>query len=138
MEYDIETLDIQLRKTATGSKLLQVFNTHVDEVFYLVSHHRQVTVAWQRNQGPAFVSGFLETSVAPDTQLKKEINGVTVYAMIRRMAAALQEAGSQALRKAIGNHIAVIMEWATQCNSLNDVLEKLKKVEALAPEVSFN
>lgn len=137
MLYDIEQLDIDLRKTEAGSRLLQVFNQHVDEVFFLVQHHRQVTVAWQRNQGPAFISSLLETGVTPGTQLKKEINGISVYMLIRRMAAALQDAGSPPLRKAIGDHVAVILQWVTECNSINDVLEKLRQSDALPRETSF-
>jgi len=138
MLYDIEILDIELRKTEAGTRLLQVFNAHVDEVFFLVGHHRQVTVAWQRNHGPAFISSFLETNITPDTLLKKEINGVTVYALIRRMAAALQEAGSPALRKAIGDHIATVLEWTEACNSMNDVLQRLKDMSALPYETSLS
>ena len=138
MMYDIDLLDIELRKTEAGSRLLSVFNVHVDEVFYLVSHHRQVKVAWQRNQGPAFVSGFLESGASPEAAFKKEINGVSLQTLIRRMAVALQDAGSPPLRKAIGDHIALILEWTNACNSLNDVLEKLKNSEALARETSFS
>jgi Zn-dependent M16 (insulinase) family peptidase len=131
MMYDIDALDIELRKTEAGSRLLSVFNAHVDEVFYLVSHHRQVMVAWQRNQGPAFVSAFLESGVSPDAKFRKEINGVSLQSLIRRMAAALQDAGSPPLRKAIGDNIALIMEWAGTCESMNHLLEKLKSIEAI-------
>ena len=138
MTYDIEILDIQLRKTEAGTRLVKVYNEHVDEVFFLVGHHRQVMVTWQRNHGPAFISSFLETNITPDTLLKKEINGVTVYALVRRMAAALQEAGSPALRKVISDHIAAILEWTEACNSINDVLKKLKELSALPLETSLN
>jgi hypothetical protein len=138
MLYDIDNLDIELRKTAAGKKLLSVFNAHVDEVFYLVGHHRQVMVAWQRNQGPAFVAEFLQSTDSPQVPFKKEINGVSVQTLIRRMAVALQDAGSPPLRKAIGEHIALVMEWANACNNMNDVLERLKNAEAVRPELSFS
>lgn len=138
MTYDIDLLDIELRKTAAGTKLLQVFNAHVDEVFFLVGHHRQVIVAWQRNQGPAFIAAFLESGIAPGIKWKKEINGITLQSLIRRMAAALQDAGSPPLRKAIGDYISLIMEWTNACESLNDVLEKLKSIEALPVETSLS
>ncbi len=134
MTYDIDSIDIALRKTAAGTQLLKVFNAHVDEVFFLIGHHRQVIVAWQRNNGPAFVSAFLESGMEPGIKWKREINGVTLTALIRRMAAALQDAGSPQLRKAIGDHISIIMEWISACESLHDVLEKLKAMEALPKE----
>jgi hypothetical protein len=138
MLYDVDKLDIELRKTEAGSRLLKVFNAHVDEVFYLVGHHRQVMVAWQRYQGPAFVAGFLGSGTSPDVAFKKMINGIHVTTLIRRMAVALQDAGSPALRKAIGDHIALIMEWTEACNSMNEVLERLKATEALSGEISFS
>ena len=138
MTYYIDLIDIALRKTAAGTELLKVFNAHVDEVFFLVGHHRQVIVAWQRNNGPAFVSAFLESGMEPGIKWKREINGVTLTALIRRMAAALQDAGSPPLRKAISDHISLIMQWLNECESLNDVLEKLKSIEALPPEISLS
>ncbi|MEX6688084.1 hypothetical protein QTN47_11295 [Danxiaibacter flavus] len=138
MTYDIDLIDIALRKTAAGTELLKVFNAHVDEVFFLVGHHRQVIVAWQRNNGPAFVSAFLESGMEPGIKWKREINGVTQTALIRRMAAALQDAGSPPLRKAISDHISLIMQWINECGSLNDVLEKLKSIKALPPETSLS
>lgn len=138
MTYDIDLIDIALRKTAAGTELLKVFNAHVDEVFFLVGHHRQVIVTWQRSNGPAFVSAFLESGMEPGIKWKREINGVTLTALIRRMAAALQDAGSPPLRKSISDHISLIMEWVNECESLNDVLQKLKSIEALPPETSLS
>ena len=138
MTYDIDQLDIELRKTEAGTRILQVFNRHVDEVFYLVGHHRQVMVTWQRNQGPAFISSVLETGFSPDSRVKQEINGVTFSALLRRMAAALQDAGSPALREAVGKHTALVLRWAEKCSSLRELLEELKRSNALPETTVFD
>lgn len=136
MTYDLDMLDMELRKTEIGRQVVAIFNRHIDEVFFLVSHHRQVMVAWQRNQGPAFISAFLESGAAEGRPIPKEINGVTHTALIRRMTAALQEAGSPELRKAVGDHAGLVMEWVSDCDSIEMLLNKLRLGQVLPPEPS--
>ncbi len=128
--YRIEVLEERLKATPTGRQIAAVFEAHIDEVMLLVNHNRQVTVTWHRNHGPEFIGSAVRSGFEEDFKVVQEYEGVTLSQLIRRMAAALQDAGTPMLKKDIGDHFALVMHWAQTCTSLNQVLEEIKRLDA--------
>ena len=131
--YSLDTLDIRLRKTATGRKVVDVVVLYSEEVAYLINHHRGVMVTWNRNHGPEFISNVLKSGFEKDYQLNKEINGISITTLIRRMGAVLQDAGSSELRKAVGQYFFLALKMANECSSLEEVIQRIERMDGLHP-----
>lgn len=127
--YRIEVLEERLKATPTGRQIAAVFEAHIEEVMLLVNHNRQVTVTWHRNHGPEFIGSAVRSGFEHDFRVVQEIDGVTLPQLIRRMAAVLQEAGTPALKKVIGDHFGLALKWSQTCTSLNDVFEEIQRLE---------
>jgi hypothetical protein len=132
--YDIELLDIRLRKTPTGRKIVEEVSRHVGEIGFLINHHRPTMVTWQRNKGPEFISSVLKSGFDESSPIDKEIEGVTLSALVRRMAATLQEIGSPELKRAITQYLSLVLRMIQDCNSLQDVFRKVEEMDHLATE----
>lgn len=127
--YRIEDLEDRLKTTQTGRQIAAVFEAHIAEVMLLVNHNRQVTVTWHRNHGPEFIGSAVRSGFEDDFQVVREHEGVTLLQLMRRMAAVLQDQGTPSLKKAIGDHFALVMHWAQTCNSLNEVLAEIQRLD---------
>ena len=125
--YRLEAYEHELRSTQQGRAILELVTLHVNEVNRLINHNREVMVTWQRNNGPVFFSQFMGSAFDPNAVFKKEIEGIYLPSLIRRMAVVLQDNGSKNLVAAIDKHLAFVLEYATDCNSLHQIFQKLRK-----------
>ena len=128
--YRLEVLEEQLVATPLGRQIRDVFEEHVEEVMMLINHNRRVTVVWHRNLGPEFITHAVRSGVEKDFEVPREIKGVHLTTLLRRMAAVLQENGSPGLARAIGNYSVLVLNWAQRCNSLHQVFDEIKKLDA--------
>jgi hypothetical protein len=89
-----------------GRRIAAIVEEHRHEVVRLVNTNRRVTVAWRRNQGPAFLN--------------------------RAMDRALTEHGSAALRAVIDEHRDAVLAHVDAFDSLHDVVDMLAHERELA------
>jgi len=125
--YRIEAFEEELRSTAEGRHILELLGCHFEEVTRLINHNRHVVVTWQRNKGADFLSQWLGSGFDSEVAVKKEIDGIQLTSLIRRMAVVLQDHGSPSLVKTIDKYSLVVLGYAESCNSLAEVFEKLRQ-----------
>lgn len=133
--YRIDVLEDRLKTTPMGRQIAAVFETHFEEVMLLINQRREVTVTWHRNHGPAFTGSIVRSGFEQGYTFTREIEGVTLTQMIRRMAAALQDAGTPALKKAIGEHYALITHWAQSHESIEQVFLEIERLHPTTDSV---
>lgn len=124
--YRIERYERELQSTEKGRELLDVITKHVEEVGALINHNREVMVTWQRNKGALFFSQFMESGFDDNAILKKEIDGVHITSLLRRMAVVLQDHGSTPLVCAIDGYLLPVLAYAENMESLQQLFQKLR------------
>src|SRR5205085_4302022 len=82
------------------------------EVVELVHKRRAVTVAWRRNEGPAWAAHVINSARDPEYRLPERVNGITQMELLSRMGEALQRHGSAELRADIEQYGATVIALA--------------------------
>ena len=127
--YRLELLEIQLLKSATGRKVRTIIEEQAEEVMMLINKNRAVTSIWHRNKGPEFITTAFQSGIDENIKIPKEIEGIKLSTLLRRMAAVLQEYGSPFLKKAIGDHSLMVLNWSQNNSSLKDLFRELKMMD---------
>ena len=122
----LEYFETELNASPRGRAILGVVRAHMDEVTALVNGNRVVMVAWQRNKGPRFLMSAMDSGFDAYTPVKKEIDGVSLRRLLLRMADALQQAGSPALKASIARYAAAAMTAAEGCTSVADLFAAIR------------
>jgi hypothetical protein len=125
--FALDSIEERLTQYDSGRGLLKIFHRHFEDVIDLVKFDREVTVVWHRNQGPAFMGYAMKSARQDDLEIPKEVNGVELKTLLRQMAIILQDKGSAELRLIIGEHLLTILNTMTECNSINEILNKIKQ-----------
>lgn len=125
--YRIEPYEQELKSTAKGREILDLITSHFEEVSRLINHNRHVIITWQRNKGTEFFSQWMGSGFEPEMVAKKEIDGIELTSLIRRMAVVLQDHGSPSLVKTIDKYFLVVLGYTESCNSLAEVFQKLRQ-----------
>jgi hypothetical protein len=87
--------------TPRGEELAAEVDRHRLEVVHLVNSVRRVTIAWHRNQGPAFLNRLIANARDPAVPIPHEIAGITRTRLLETMADVLSANGSPELAAAI-------------------------------------
>ena len=127
--YRLETYEQELKATKKGREILDLIMEHVDEVNQLVNHNREVMVTWQRNKGALFFSKFMGSAFDANAIVKKEMEGIQLFSLLRRMSVVLQDHGSKKLAEAIDTYFLLAVEYAENCDSLYQVFQKIRQHE---------
>ena len=125
--YRIEPYEQELNSTAIGREILALITGHFEEVGRLINHNRHVIVTWQRNKGADFFAQLMGSGFDREIMVRKEIDGIQLTSLVRRMAVVLGDHGSPSLVKTIDKYSLVVLEYAESCNSLADVFQKLRQ-----------
>jgi len=120
----LNSLEI-LRDQNKESLLYELYEKHFEEVLDLVNHCRPVTVAWQRNQGPAFVAAINRASRVEQYEIPHVINESSREILLESMSDALIEHGSEALKEDIIKHGKALIQCVVDRNSISDIAEAL-------------
>ena len=121
----VAALEGKLEESPLGRKWLELVRRHLDEVRELVNHDRRAKVAWQRVQGPAFVSHWVKSAREPDYVVPAEIGGMRLENALLAMCAALRERGSPELGRAATDHYLTLLELARGCRRAGDFVERV-------------
>ncbi|MBO9699890.1 MAG: hypothetical protein J7604_06735 [Sporocytophaga sp.] len=126
------SLKLKLLSNERGSEFYHAFESCREEVVGLINRRRPVTVAWQRNQGPAFVSYFLSnTSDDSEERTSKEIKGISLHTLLTSMKEILKKEGSGKLRKTITQYENLVMTLVQDCTHLEDFVNRLTVEESV-------
>lgn len=128
------TLRRDLEQTEFGKRWLEVVHIHEAEVRRLVNTDRATKVAWQRCQGPAFLSHFLKSARESTHRVPREIVGTRVENAIVTMAAVLQQHGSQELRRAVAEHYLTALECAQKAESAAEAVANMRRLAGVKRE----
>lgn len=110
-----------------GSLLHWLVERHQHEVLRLINHKRAVTVAWQRNKGPAFVAAIARSGRTARYRIPHEIEGVRRGALLDAMERALLKHGSDDLKRDMARHREDALRIAEQGQTVAQLAELLKE-----------
>jgi hypothetical protein len=127
--YKLELYEKELNATAKGREILNIAMQHVEEINRLINHNREVMVTWKRNKGPEFFMQFMGSGFDQLAVVTKEMDGISLRSLIRRMVVVLQDNGSRDLVTAIDQHLLLVLEYTTTCHSLHQIFQKLREHE---------
>jgi hypothetical protein len=119
------------RATPQGPALHAAFGEVRREVGYLVRNCRPVTVAWHRNQGPAFLTLILNHLAGHADFIPHIVKGVSRRDLLSRMRDVLMRFGSNPLRAALTQHGDLLLAVLTAPNidSIHDCLSAMREHE---------
>lgn len=113
----------KLKGSVNGRAILQVLEGYYQEVVDLVHHDRATTIAWNANQGPAFIEAYQVAQTDPAAKLPHVVGGVDLKTMLSNMGDVLTKQGSPALGAAIATYRTAVLAVVDDVNSLQDVLD---------------
>lgn len=122
-----------LESTTRGRDLLRCLKQHAAEIKELVNHNRQVIVAWQRHQGPAYVALVVRKLKMDDESLAKQINGIKLYDLLKSMHEVLNKTGSESLILDINKYTDDIFECLEKSHTNQEFILALTK--STIPEI---
>lgn len=119
-------LKAQLRNIPEGAAMLDIFDVHRHELVELVNHCRPVTVAWQRNQGPAFTNRIMANSRNPEIPIPGQIEGISLRRLCEAMLPMLLAHGSPALQDSLNTWSARILAKTEGLHNLHALVASLQ------------
>lgn len=97
-----------MQRSSYSRQLYNDFTRHLEETVRLVNEDRESMVAWQRLQGPSFISIIKNLDIRLPYRFERSIKGISVEDMVTGMAAVFKKRGSPSLAAAIEKHAPVI------------------------------
>jgi hypothetical protein len=96
----------------------------------LINNNREVKVAWNRYQGPAFIANLTKNFREHNSTIPKIINGISLQNLLIHMAVALETHGSKNLVAYVKKHTMVVLDLMQKNNTIREVLNDIKTREA--------
>jgi hypothetical protein len=116
-----------IRDANKDSLLYWLYNKHHGEILQLINHSRPVTVAWQRNQGPAYVAALARSAREENYMIPHTVNGVSRENLLVRLRAVLMAHGSGTLKKDLERFGDELIAAAKRGDSIRQLAENLKE-----------
>lgn len=120
-----------------GKLWIRLFETHRSEILNLINNERQVTVTWQRNQGPAFMAHLVKSAQEPLYIIPQTVENISLQDLITRMASVLQAKGSAALQNDIEKSGFDIIEYTSALTSINELFNRMAEKSLAANSLSI-
>ena len=105
----IAELEAELSSSREGLRILELFKIHSSELLELVRHKREVMVAWNRYQGPAYLAHIAKNIRQENKPVPGQIKGITLQSLLLKMAAVLERNGSAELATSVSENYLQIM-----------------------------
>jgi hypothetical protein len=131
LERTLQSLEREIRQQALGRTVLDKIQEHRPEAARLVERNRAVKVAWHRCQGPAYAAHCLHSFQDKQYRIPSQVNGVTPWELVQRMAGVLKTYGSERLQNDIRDYEWLAREWIEGCNSVWQLVDRLRKLESV-------
>jgi hypothetical protein len=105
-------IESKLKETPCGQEFLNAIHENRREVLDLINDHREVKVAWNRFQGPAYIGHFAKNANEPDHRIPNDINGYSLQNLLIKMNDVLERNGSRKLAKAVEDYSQAAFQFA--------------------------
>ena len=132
LSESLAELETELRTSREGLRILELFKIHRTELLNLVRHKREVMVAWNRYQGPAYLAHIAKYIRRDDKPVPEQIKGISMPSLLLKMTAVLQRNGSPELAGAVTENYLEIMnilsagrtqqEWKAYLQQLDNIM----------------
>lgn len=119
----------EIRDLNKESLLSKLYEAHFKEVMDLINHSRPVTLAWQRNQGPAFVAAIARAARLDYYAVPYEINDSGRFELLKAMNEAIMENGSEKLKGDILLYGEKLIACMMRAQSIDGFAEALLRAE---------
>jgi hypothetical protein len=123
---DIPNILEQLRDVNEQSLLYWLYEKHHKEILTLINTVRPVTVAWQRNQGPAYVAALTRAARTDAYSVPFAINDISREQLLTALAQAFESCGTESLSSDVRKFKADIIRVMTSGESIADFAVGLK------------
>jgi hypothetical protein len=123
---DIPNILEQVRDVNEQSLLQWLYEKHHREILTLINTVRPVTVAWQRNQGPAYVAALTRAARVEAYSVPFSINGISREQLLTALAQAFESRGTESLSSDVRRFKADIIRVMTSGESIADFVVGLK------------
>jgi hypothetical protein len=130
----VRMLHDRLARTEQGRVILDLIETHRNEIIRLVQRNRAVTVTWHRKQGPAFLAALGRSAKHPEYRIPKEIEGISRTHAFMSMATVLEEHGSEGLREAVRRYSVPLLNLVSRYDTVHAIADALE--EQILPELA--
>lgn len=114
----------QMRGTPAGSELLRLVEAHRLECLDLVERRRRFTVAWQRCQGPAYLTALARSARDPAYRIPQRIRGISRADAARHIADALRVSASPALAQDLEALGPALADALVQGDTVSEILRQ--------------
>jgi hypothetical protein len=108
----LSKIESKLKETPCGQEFLNAIHENRREVLDLINDHREVKVAWNRFQGPAYIGHFAKNANEPDHRIPNDINGYSLQNLLIKMNDVLERNGSRKLAKAVEDYSQAAFQFA--------------------------
>jgi hypothetical protein len=117
----------RLLATPEGRRFADVIERHYTEVVDLVNNRSRVALAWQRNQGPAYLNRVLSNARFPDEPVPRIIDGIRREQLLAAMADVLAAYGSAGLAADLHRYRPNALTWAASpdCDRLDGLVDSI-------------
>lgn len=130
----IGLLQARLAQTEQGRALLDLIDTHKNEITRLIQQNRAVTVTWHRKQGPAYLAALGRSAKHPAYRVPAEIESISRADLFNSMAAALETNGSERLREAVRRYAPTLLDLLARYDSVHEIADALE--DRILPELA--
>ena len=127
-ERRLEYFEDKLWDSPKGRELVQLFETHGQEMRFLITKRRPVMVTWQRKKGPAFIRSFMDSAFEEQVPINKEIEDITLSHLLLSMAEVLQDHASPPLKLALGEIAPLVLQLTQTCSHTNEILDQINQL----------
>lgn len=123
----LKKIELKLKETQCGQEFLSSIQENRREVLDLINDHREVKVAWNRFQGPAFIGHFAKNANEPDHRIPNEVDGYSLQNLLIKMNDVLERNGSRKLAKAVEDYSQTAFQFANEYGGIDSIDTMLTK-----------
>lgn len=117
----LSKIEQKLNQTPCGQQFLHTIHENRREVLDLINDNREVKVAWNRFQGPAYVGHFAKNANEPHHPIPREVNGYSLQHLLIKMNEVLERNGSRKLAKAVEDYSQTAFQFAAEYTGIDAI-----------------
>lgn len=124
----VETMNFvetRLNASKPGRLIIGLYYSHRHEVRDLINSCRPVKVAWNRNQGQAFLASIAKSITTPSEDFKTSIKGISLVTLLEKMHTEIAMHGSIGLKKDIEKYGRPLMNLLSNQYNAHKIIEQI-------------
>jgi hypothetical protein len=117
----LDALEKEMLASSNGKRFIQIIKNFLPELIQLINHRRPVKLIWNKYQGPAFTTVFMNGVRNRKSLFRKEVNEISIRTLMLKMYDVLMQEGSPELRSTIEQYNRLLYELA-EYNSIEEII----------------